>query len=121
MEVKQLTLELKKDFERLRDRYEISEKPEDKRSREFFLLVKEETTPVYNKIQAWEESASLFVKQRKVKVHPQQIASTKDNMELLLLNSYYLDAKRKRYMDLYQSIMYVFDGLLSDIEENQKS
>lgn len=118
MEAKRLTLELIDDLKKLKHRYETSEKPEDKRSREFFQLVKEETSSVYNRIQAWEETALSFVKQREAKVHPQQVISTKENMELLLLNSYYLDAKRKRYMDLYQSVMYVFDSLLSDIDKN---
>lgn len=119
MNIKNLTLDLKKEFEFLRYRYETNEKPKDKRNRDFFQYVKEETDPVYAKIEAWEEAANSFVKRREVKVHPQQVASTRENMELLLLNSYYLDAKRQRYMDLYQSVFYVFDSLLNDYENSK--
>lgn len=119
MDIKQLTIELKKDLKLLKERYETGEKPKDKRSWDFFQFVKEETTPIYDKIQLWEEKANSFVKQREVSVHPQQVASTRDNMEILLLNSYYLDVKRGRYMDLHQSVMYVFDALIEDIEKKQ--
>lgn len=117
MDVKQITLELKTDLARLKHRYETSEKPQNKRDRDFFQFVKQETTPLYEKIHLWEELASAFVKRREAKVHPQQVASTTENMELLLLNSYYIDAKRNRYMDLYQSVLYVFDALLDDVDK----
>lgn len=120
MNVKELTIELKNDLKLLKERYEKGEKPEDKRSKVFFQFVKEETTPVYKKIEVWEEAASAFVKRREAKVHPQQVASTRENMELLLLNSYYMDAKRQRYMDLHQSVLYVFDALLNDYEQSHK-
>ncbi|MDC3415338.1 DUF1798 family protein [Aquibacillus salsiterrae] len=106
-----LTNELERTFAQLKDKYLTSEKPLDKRDQAFFNYVKEETTPLYKMIQQWETLAETFVKRREVGVHPQQVVSTKENLELLLLHSYYIDVKRKRYMELYQSIQYVFDLL----------
>ncbi|WP_077621771.1 DUF1798 family protein [Sediminibacillus massiliensis] len=115
MEIQHITLQLKDIFQNLRNRYETNDKPEDRRDREFFSFVKKETTPVHDLIVKWEEHASAFVQNKQVSVHPQQVASTSENLQLLLLHSYYIDVKRKRYMELYQSVQYVFDLLLKDI------
>ncbi|QDP40423.1 DUF1798 family protein [Radiobacillus deserti] len=106
---------LKKDLQHLHTYYETHEKPENKRDPAFFEYVKEETTPIYKKIKAWEQEALAFVKDREVRVHPQQVASTAENLELLLMHSYYIDVRKKRYMELYKSVEYVFDLLLKDL------
>ncbi|SDJ68085.1 DUF1798 family protein [Sediminibacillus albus] len=118
MELKTITEQLKQEITKLKNRFETNEKPEDRRDREFFNFVKEETTPIHSLVQEWEKQASLFVKNKQVSVHPQQVASTSDNLQILLLNSYYIDTPRKRYMEMYHSIHYVLDQLLSDIEKS---
>ncbi|WP_138417041.1 DUF1798 family protein [Aquibacillus sediminis] len=115
-ELKQLTDQLQLKIDELKSRYLTNEKPENKRDRDFFMYVKDQTTPTYEMIQQWQEVALAFVKDRKVQVHPQQIESTSENLELLLMHSYYIDVKRKRYMELHHSIHYVFDRLLEDLE-----
>ena len=112
MDFYSLTREMKNDIETWKDRYENAERPEDKRDRAFFSYVKAETAPFFRKIEKWNEQATVFVKNKEVKVHPQQVASTAENLELLLMHSFYLDVKRKRYMELHQSVHYVFDLLL---------
>jgi hypothetical protein len=115
MDLKQKTLELQTHVLNLKERYLTNEQPEDKKDKDFFAFVKEETTPIYLLNQGWEEEAKQFVQNRDVQVHPQQIASTSENIELLLLHSYYIDVKKKRYMELHNSVLYVFDLLLNDI------
>lgn len=115
MELKKQTESLKNHLNQLKERFEHNEAPADSRDKAFFLKVREETLPVYTLLEEWEASALKVVKNREAKVHPHQITSTKENMELLLMHSYYIDARRKRYMELYTSILYVFDLLLADI------
>ncbi|WP_244535174.1 DUF1798 family protein [Gracilibacillus kekensis] len=107
--------ELEKELSSLQEYYLTHEKPENKRDPEFFAFVKEQTEPIFIKVDKWYEEALVFVKNRDVQVHPQQIESTEENIKLLLLHSYYIDVRKKRYMELYQSVLYVFDLLKNDI------
>lgn len=118
MNVKEKTIELKKHLQSLKDNYERNNPPENKKDLAFFNYVKNETDPVFKLVQSWESDALEIVKQRKVNVHPHQIVSTRENMELLLMHSYYIDAKRKRYMELNHSVLFIFDQLLREIAEN---
>ncbi|WP_010530787.1 DUF1798 family protein [Lentibacillus jeotgali] len=115
MNLMQETEQLKEHLERLKHIYEENNPPESKKDKQFFLMVKERTEPVYEILAEWEEKVLKLVKERKVNLHPQQITSTRENMELLLLNSYYVDVKRKRYMELNHSILFIFDQLLIEL------
>ncbi|QGH37003.1 DUF1798 family protein [Gracilibacillus salitolerans] len=108
--------ELEKKLGRLKEYYLTHERPENKRDPQFFAFVKENTEPVFETIDQWYEEALNFVKNRNVNVHPQQVESTAENIKLLLLHSYYVDVRRKRYMELHQSVMYVFDLLKNDMQ-----
>ncbi|WP_041450128.1 YppE family protein [Amphibacillus xylanus] len=92
---------------KLRDRFLHHEAPEDPRDSDFFQMVKAETEPYFNLVAKWEELALDAVKSRKVIVHPQQIEATRENFELILLHSYYIDEKPKKFMELVQAIDYV--------------
>ncbi|MFD1413829.1 YppE family protein [Oceanobacillus jeddahense] len=118
MKLSKQTEKLNQYLETLRERFDNSEAPSDRKDRDFFNLVKEETAPIYDLLETWEKDASAAVKERKASVHPNQIQSTRENMELLLMHSYYLDVRRKRYIELYTSIRYVFDLLLDTLEED---
>ncbi|WP_249871835.1 DUF1798 family protein [Oceanobacillus saliphilus] len=115
MELKNQTELLKEHLFRLKAIFEKNSPPESTKDKAFFLMVKEETMPVYQLLEEWEDGALKVVKERKAKVHPHQITSTKENMELVLMHSYYVDTRRKRYMELHRSIIYVFDLLMEDI------
>lgn len=112
--LKVTTIRLKEELEILKLNYLEQEKPEHKRDKDFFNYVKEKTMPVFQLNELWEKLALEHVKDRDVRVHPQQVASTKENIDLLLMHSYYIDVKRKRYMELNQSVQYVFDLILED-------
>lgn len=116
MDIKEQTIDLKRHLQLLKDNYENNDPPENKKDIAFFNNVKSETEPVYAMLATWETDALEIVKLRKVNVHPHQITSTRENMELLLMHSYYIDVKRKRYMELNHSVLYIFDLLLRDLE-----
>ncbi|ASK64423.1 hypothetical protein CFK37_14995 [Virgibacillus phasianinus] len=115
MDIKEQTIELKKQLQVLKENYEKNNPPENKKDKQFFMDVKRKTEPVYAMLETWESDVLAIVKQRKVNVHPHQVTSTRENMELLLMHSYYIDVKRKRYMELNHSVLYIFDQLLSDL------
>ena len=118
--MKELTIELKNHLDRLKDRFETTPPPENRRDRDFFEWVKQETNPIYELLEKWEETASSLVKERKVRIHPQQISATRENMELVLMHSYFIDARRKRYLELYQSILFIFDQLLDELNHSNE-
>lgn len=115
MDLQKQTEQLKEYLINLKHKFESNDPPEDRRDKTFFLKTKEETLPIYQLLETWEEAALKIIKERKINVHPQQVTSTKENMELLLMHSYYIDVKRKRYMELYNSILYIFDQLLREL------
>ncbi|MEN2766210.1 DUF1798 family protein [Ornithinibacillus xuwenensis] len=115
MELVNYTYKLKEYLQMLREEFEKNNPPEDRKDKKFFQMVKQNTLPIYDLLEKWEELALKVVKERKISVHPNQITSTRENMELLLMHSYYIDVRRKRYMELNQSVSYVLDQLLREI------
>ncbi len=120
MNVTKQTEKLKINLVRLKNRFENTAPPENRRDRDFFQMVKNETTPVYEALEKWEEAALILVKERRVNVHPQQITATRENMELILKHSYFIDSRRKRYMELYHSVIYVFDQIINELVQKTK-
>lgn len=110
-----LTRDLQEILTTLKIQYETTSPP-DKKDRHVFENIRLETKPTFTKIDAWEKEANAQVSKYK-KLFPNQIKNTKDNLELVLLHSFYIDVKRKRYMELYQSILYVFNEILE--QENE--
>lgn len=121
MQLKFQTEQLKKYLDFLQNIFEKNEPPEHISDKKFFLNMKEETAPIYELLEEWEQSALSFVQNRRVNVHPQQIISTKENIELILLHSYYIDIRKRRYMEFNQSSHYILDQILSEIEGEKGS
>lgn len=117
MLLKDQTKQLIQYLDILRDKFEENNPPKHISDKKFFLKMKEETAPIYELLEQWEESALSFVKNREVNVHPHQIISTKENIELILLHSYYIDVRRRRYMEINQSSHYIFEQILREIEK----
>ncbi|QHS22551.1 DUF1798 family protein [Virgibacillus sp. MSP4-1] len=84
----------------------------DRKDREEFERIKKETAPIFELINHWEKEVNDHI--ATLNVMPNQVENTKDNMELLLLHSYYIDVRRKRFMELYHSIDYVMNRILND-------
>ncbi|GAA0297414.1 hypothetical protein GGQ92_000382 [Gracilibacillus halotolerans] len=104
-------------IEDCKNRYENNEKPENRRDMDFFEYVKKETEKPFEQIEQWGKESMEFVKNREVSVHPQQIDSTLENLRLVILHSYYIDARLRRYMNLHTSIKYVLEQLLKDMNK----
>ncbi len=115
MMIKELTIELKDQLLQLKSNYYQQEKPQNRRDSDFFNYVKKVTEPTFRLVEEWEEKTAEQVKSRTLRVHPQQVGSTRENVELLLLHSYYIDVKESRYMNLHNSVLYVLDLIIEDV------
>lgn len=112
MKLMQQTEMLKQYLDELKERYEANDPPKTVNDTTFFLEMKVATEPIYSLLEKWETTALDIIKNQQITVHPHQIASTRENMELIILHSYYVDARRKRYMELNHSSHFIFDQLL---------
>ena len=121
MNLKANTNKLKRLIDERHQRFLNTEGPVEKKSYDFFNQVKKETDPMFRLTNEWVKEAEAFVKDRKTNVHPNQVKSTHENIEMIILHSYFLDVHRKRFKELYQSSHYVLDMVLDDIERNEKS
>ncbi|WP_347860502.1 DUF1798 family protein [Salimicrobium sp. PL1-032A] len=115
LDLEQTTNQLKETIDSLHDRYLEQSEPVDRTDHAFFEKVKKETAPHFELTKKWFEEAEVFVKDREVSVHPNQVQSTYENIEMLILHSYYLDIDKNRYKDLYHSSHYVLDMVLDNL------
>lgn len=120
--LEQTIWEAKKSLDQLKDLYLQSDKPPDRKDRELFQKVKTESKPLFELNEKWAELAEQYTHEVENSiVYPIQINNTKENFELVVLHSYYIDVPKKRYMELYNSIHYVLDQLLDAIEMNKEA
>lgn len=111
-DVFELTKQLKQTIDSLHDLFFREGEPPSINDKAFFLQMKEETSPMYQLLATWEEVALAEVKARNIQVHPHQVNSTVENIELLILHSYYKDIRKRKYMEYYVSSHYVCNQLL---------
>ncbi len=108
----ELTEQLKQTVDTLHDLFFREGERPSMNDKPFFLQMKEETKPMYELLATWEETALAEVKARKIQIHPHQVHSTVENVELLILHSYYKDIRKRTYMEYYFSTHYVCNQLL---------
>lgn|SRR5690625_2764121 len=113
--LKDMTEQIKQHLDQLLHRFETSDPPESFSDKPFFLKMKEQTAPIYDLLEQWEKLALKLIKERTITVHPHQITATKENIQLILLHSYYIDTRRRRYMELHQSSHYICDQIIRDL------
>lgn len=118
-DVFQLTKQLKQAIDRLHDIFFREGEAPSMNDKEFFLKMKEETADIYELLAIWEETSLAEVKAKSIVVHPHQINSTSENIELLILHSYYKDLRKRKYMEYYKSSHYVCEQLLES--ENKRA
>lgn len=111
-------LQIKEHLERLKMQFVQSEKPREKKDRALFERVKVETAPLFTLNERWASQAEQYLKDHPGQsVHPLQLKNTKENIELVILHSYYIDVPKKRFMELYNSIHYVLDQLVEGLQK----
>ncbi len=108
----QLTKKMKQTIDELHDIFFRDEEAPSLNDKTFFLNMKEETSPMYELLKTWEDLTLKEVKSRTIKVHPHQVHATAENIELLILHSFYKDLRKRRYMEYYNSSHYVCNQIL---------
>lgn len=114
MSLAQLTNFLMDDLHRLKDIFYEEKSDLDKKS--FFNYVKKDSKKIFDALNEWEHSALDYVKSNKSKVTFQQIIATKENIELIILHSYYKDIRKRRYMEYFSSSVLVLKLLYDEIK-----
>lgn len=108
-----LTTQLLDELKILPQIYENNEEPS--KDKTFFQYVRNETKVLFDMLDEWEKLAEDFVLQRRSGVHLHQIQATKNNMQTLILHSYYKDVRKRRYMEIYKSCKFIFQQVLKEL------
>lgn len=111
----ELTEQLMAEIDYLKHKFNEGVKPT--ASRDFFQFVKGDTDDLFDMLKEWEEHAIQFTEANETTVYPQQIYATTENMKALILHSYYLDARKRAYMELYKSCHYVLGQMLKETKK----
>lgn len=97
----------------LKDQFFVKQLEQDER--EYFAQVKKETEPIFSLLKNWEEKSLQYVKQTKSVVHFKQINATKENIELMIIHAYFKDMRKRRFMEYYNSSLYVLQQLEGEL------
>lgn len=100
----------------LKEKFDLENKPM-KVDKAFFEYVKKEIDPYYALIDQWESRVTQLIKQNKISLHHHQVTATVDNVRALFLHSYYIDIRKRRYMEIYKSCDYIFNQLLKELKQ----
>lgn len=84
------------------------------RSRSYFSHVKSETETLFNLIDTWEEEATILVENKELSIFKEQITATKENMQALIMHSYYKDVRKRQYMEIIQACDYIFSQCMKE-------
>jgi len=108
------TEKLLEEVNQCQDRFLSGDKPE--KNREFFNAIRKEADETFNLLDGWVKQATVLVEQKEIKVlHLQQIEATKENVESLVLHSYYKDTRKRRFIEIYKSCYYIFAQVLKEL------
>jgi len=115
MTLREKTILLKQQLLQLKSRFFKNDPPESIKDRTFFKQMKEETKSIFQLLNEWESETLTFLQNKQSTLYPQQIEATSENMQMIILHSYYIDVRKRIYMEYFKSTIYVFDQLLSEL------
>lgn len=116
LELISLTKKLKSELSLLQEKFESTESQNIKRNREFFEYVKNDSELLFELIEKWSEQTTSLIENNNISVYQDQVNATKENFEMIILHSYYADIRKRRYVEMNKSCLYVFDRLIKEIE-----
>ncbi|GEM04281.1 hypothetical protein HMI01_12690 [Halolactibacillus miurensis] len=90
-------------------RYQTDKLPAKLNDREAFNVIKEEVTPQFQLMEQWEDQLLSDIKTHALSIHPSLVQSTRENMELIIMHSFYHDTDEKRFHELVKSVDVVLD------------
>jgi hypothetical protein len=90
-------------------RYQQDTPPAKLNDREEFNVIKAEVTPHFQLLEQWESELLSDIKTYALSIHPSLVQSTRENMELIIMHSFYHDTNVKRFNELVKSVDVVLD------------
>ncbi len=95
---------------------------EEDRTPDFFHEVKPHADEIHQLLKEWQREANTWIQKNKPKyMHTQQIASVVESMEQFVVQSFYKETSKKRFLDATHSTSYTlktFERLLKEEESN---
>ncbi len=93
---------------------------EEDRTPDFFQEVKPHADKIHQLLKEWQQEANKWIKQNRPKyMHTQQIASAAESMEQFVVQSFYKETSKKRFLDAIHSTSYtlkIFERLVREGE-----
>lgn len=93
---------------------------EEDRTPDFFQEVKPHADKIHQLLKEWQQEANKWIKQNQPKyMHTQQIASAAESMEQFVVQSFYKETSKKRFLDAIHSTSYtlkIFERLVREGE-----
>lgn len=85
-------------------------------SETFFNFVKTDSDNIFATLKKWQQAVKNGIAIGELSTPVQVIDSTVDNMSTLIMHSYYKDVRRRRYIEIKKSCMYVFHLILKELD-----
>ncbi|MFT9816254.1 YppE family protein [Lysinibacillus sp. RC46] len=93
---------------------------EENRTPDFFVEVKPHADVIHQLLKEWQQEANEWIQKNKPKyMHTQQIASAVESMEQFVVQSFFKETSKKRFLDAIHSTSYtlkIFERLVKEIE-----
>ena len=93
---------------------------EEDRTPDFFGEVKPHVDTIHQLLKEWQQEANAWIQKNRPKyMHAGQIASAVESMEQFVVQSFYKETSKKRFLDAIHSASYtlkIFERLVKEIE-----
>jgi len=91
---------------------------EEDRAPDFFAEVKPHADVIHQLLKEWQQEANIWIKKNQPKyMHTQQIASVVESMEQFVVQSFYKETSKKRFLDAIHSTSYTLTNLDRIVKE----
>ncbi len=94
---------------------------EEDRTPDFFQEVKPHADEIHQLLKVWQQEANKWIQKNRPKyMHTQQIASVVESMEQFVVQSFYKETSKKRFLDAIHSTSYTLKTFERLVKEGEK-
>ncbi|MET4560003.1 YppE family protein [Lysinibacillus parviboronicapiens] len=91
---------------------------EEDRAPDFFAEVKPHADVIHQLLKDWQQQANTWIQKNRPKyMHTQQIASAVESMEQFVVQSFYKETSKKRFLDATHSASYTLKNFYRLVKE----
>lgn len=88
---------------------------------DFFQEVKPHADEIHQLLKVWQQEANKWIQKNRPKyMHTQQIASVVESMEQFVVQSFYKETSKKRFLDAIHSTSYTLKTFERLVKEGEK-